>query len=312
MKENSVIVISGPTAAGKTAVAVAVAKRVGGIIVSSDSMQIYKNMSVGTAKPTSEELDGIECRLIDFVEPDGEYNVFKFKEDAEREISDIHSLGCVPVICGGTGLYISVLTSNTQLSVDSNDEVLRRELKARAEEVGSVELHKELSAVDSIAAKKIHPNDTKRIIRALEIYKTTGKTQSEWDAQSEKAEGKYPLYRALVTCEDREFLYQRINRRVDAMMKSGLLDEARYIYDNYDREKISAIGYPELFEYFDGNTTLDEAVMRIKQYSRNYAKRQLTWFRRGEYEKICFTDKESVDNIADEIAAGFSAFKSGF
>lgn len=311
MNKNGLIVISGPTAAGKTAVAVETAKKVNGVIVSADSMQIYKYMSIGTAKPTEQELDGIECRLIDFVEPDGEYNVFKFKEDAEREIDDILSSGRVPILCGGTGLYLSVLTSNTTLSSESKDEELRCELKEKAQRLGNKELHRQLREVDNISADKIHPNDTKRLIRALEIYITTGKPQSQWDAESAKEEGKYPLFRVLITCNDREVLYQRINRRVDEMMSQGLLEEARYIYDNYPHEKIAALGYPELFKYFDGNTSLEDGVSYIKQYSRNYAKRQLTWFRRGEYEKIYFTDETPVSIIADDLAAGYAVFQNG-
>ncbi|MBR4439180.1 MAG: tRNA (adenosine(37)-N6)-dimethylallyltransferase MiaA, partial [Clostridia bacterium] len=162
-KKPELIVICGPTAAGKTAVAVETAKRVGGVIISADSMQIYKELSIGTAKPTKEELDGVDCRLIDFVEPDGEYNVFRFKQDAEREIADVVSAGKVPVLCGGTGLYIDVLTSNTELSAESNDESVRSELKKQAEELGSVELHSKLEEVDKASAERIHPNDVKRV-----------------------------------------------------------------------------------------------------------------------------------------------------
>ena len=306
-KKPELIVICGPTAAGKTAVAVETAKRVGGVIISADSMQIYKELSIGTAKPTKEELDGVDCRLIDFVEPDGEYNVFRFKQDAEREIADVVSAGKVPVLCGGTGLYIDVLTSNTELSAESNDESVRSELKKQAEELGSVELHSKLEEVDKASAERIHPNDVKRVIRALEIFRVTGKPQSEWDASSAR-ESNYSLFRVLVSCRDRAKLYERIDRRVDAMFAAGLLDEAKRVYENYDAGKISAIGYPELFAYFRGECGLDEAAARIKQYSRNYAKRQLTWFRRGEYEAEYFTDERSAADIAADIADLFSDF----
>ena len=306
-KKPELIVICGPTAAGKTAVAVETAKRVGGVIISADSMQIYKELSIGTAKPTKEELDGVDCRLIDFVEPDGEYNVFRFKQDAEREIADVVSAGKVPVLCGGTGLYIDVLTSNTELSAESNDESVRSELKKQAEELGSVELHSKLEEVDKASAERIHPNDVKRVIRALEIFRVTGKPQSEWDASSAR-ESNYSLFRVLVSCRDRAKLYERIDRRVDAMLEAGLLDEAKRVYENYDAGKISAIGYPELFAYFRGECGLDEAAAHIKQYSRNYAKRQLTWFRRGEYEAEYFTDERSVAEIAANIADLFSDF----
>lgn len=307
MNKPSIIVICGPTATGKTAVAAETAKRIGGVIISADSMQIYKEMSIGTAKPSAEELDGVDCRLIDFVEPDGEYNVFKFKQDAEREIESVLSEGRVPIVCGGTGLYISVLTSNTELSAESNDDSIREQLKTEAETLGSAELHRQLAAVDNASAERIHPNDTKRIIRALEIYRATGKTQTQWDAESVR-ESKYSLFRALINCRSRDELYARIDRRVDKMMELGLLDEARRIYDGYDINKVAAIGYPELFSYFDGTSSLDEAVSRIKQYSRNYAKRQLTWFRRGEYEREYFSDEQSAEGIAEDLAKSFTEF----
>ena len=300
----ALLVICGPTAAGKTAVAVETAKRLNGVIVSADSMQIYKELSVGTAKPTAEELGGVDCRLIDFVEPDGDYNVFRFKQDAEREIDDVLSCGATPIVCGGTGLYIDVLTSNTELSAESSDEAVRAELKKQVEEQGSAELHRQLEMVDKAAAERIHPNDAKRVIRALEIYRVTGKPQSEWDAESTR-ERRYLLCKVLINCSDRAKLYERIDRRVDAMIASGLVEEARRVFDKYDPEKISAIGYPELFAYFRGECGLDEATARIKQYSRNYAKRQLTWFRRGEYEGEYYTDEQSVGAIAADVAKVF-------
>ena len=306
-KKPKLLVICGPTAAGKTAVAVETAKLLDGVIISADSMQIYKELSIGTAKPTPEELDGVDCRLIDFIEPDGEYNVFRFKSDAEREIDDVVSSGMTPILCGGTGLYIDVLASNTALSDGSSDEAVRAELKKQAEEVGSAELHRQLSEVDKPSAERIHPNDTKRVIRALEIYRVTGKPQSVWDAGSVREE-RYSICRILINCSDRAKLYERIDRRVDAMISAGLLDEAKRVFEKYDPEKISAIGYPELFAYFRGESTLDEAVAKIKQYSRNYAKRQLTWFRRGEYEGEFFTDERGAEEIAADIARIFAGF----
>ena len=305
-KKPALLVICGPTAAGKTAVAVETAKLLGGVIISADSMQIYRELSIGTAKPTPEELDGVECRLIDFVEPDGEYNVFRFKNDAEREIDDVLSSGRIPILCGGTGLYIDVLTSNTALSDGSSDETVRAELKRQADELGSAELHRQLEIVDKASAERIHPNDKKRIIRALEIYRVTGKPQSVWDADSAR-EGRYSVCKALINCRDRAKLYERIDRRVDAMLASGLLDEAKRVFDKYDPETISAIGYPELFAYFRGECGLDEAVAKIKQYSRNYAKRQLTWFRRGEYAGEFYTDERPAKEIAADVSVLFTA-----
>lgn len=306
-KKPKLLVICGPTAAGKTAVAVETAKLLGGVIISADSMQIYKELSIGTAKPTPEELDGVECRLIDFVEPDGDYNVFRFKREAEREIDGVISSGMTPILCGGTGLYIDVLTSNTALSDESSDEAVRAELKKQAEEQGSAALHRQLEAVDKASAERIHPNDAKRVIRALEIYRVTGRPQSVWDAESVR-EGRYSLCKVLISCRDRAKLYERIDRRVDAMMASGLLDEAKRVFDSYDPDRISAIGYPELFAYFRGECSLGEAVAKIKQYSRNYAKRQLTWFRRGEYAGSFFTDERSAKEIAADVSEIFAAF----
>ena len=304
IEKPALLVICGPTAAGKTAVAVETAKLIDGVIISADSMQIYKELSIGTAKPTVEELDGVECRLIDFVEPDGDYNVFRFKQDAEREIDDVLSSGRTPIICGGTGLYIAILTANTELSADSSDETVRAELKKQAEEQGSVVLHRQLKEVDKPTAERIHPNDAKRIIRALEIYRVTGKPQSEWDAESVR-ESRYMLCKVLITCRERAKLYERIDRRVDAMLSAGLVEEARRVFEKYDPEKIAAIGYPELFAYFRGESSLDDAVAKIKQYSRNYAKRQLTWFRRGEYQGEYYTDERSVSEIAADVAGIF-------
>lgn len=306
-KKPKLLVICGPTAAGKTAVAVEAAKLLDGVIISADSMQIYKELSIGTAKPTSEELDGVECRLIDFVEPDGDYNVFRFKRDAEREIDSVLSSGRTPILCGGTGLYIDVLASNTALSDESSDETVRAELKKQAAEKGSAELHRQLAEVDKPSAERIHPNDTKRVIRALEIYRVTGRPQSVWDAESVR-ESRYSLCRILINCRDRAELYGRIDRRVDAMIAAGLRDEAKRVFDAYDPDKISAIGYPELFAYFRGECSLEEAVAKIKQYSRNYAKRQLTWFRRGEYSGEFFTDERSVKEIAADVARLFASF----
>ena len=308
-KKPALLVICGPTAAGKTAAAVESAKRLNGVIISADSMQIYKELSIGTAKPTAEELDGVDCRLTDFVEPDGDYNVFTFKRDAEREIDSVLAEGKTPILCGGTGLYISVLTENTELSAESSDEAVRAELKKQAQEVGTAELYRQLKSVDKPTAERLHPNDAKRVIRALEIYRVTGKPQSEWDAAS-KRESRYSLCRVLITCRDREKLYSRIDRRVDAMMEAGLLEEAKRVFERYDPGKISAIGYPELFAYFRGECMLEAAVARIKQYSRNYAKRQLTWFRRGVYDGIYYSDERSVTEIAEDISRLYTGYVS--
>ena len=304
---DRLIAIFGATATGKTALAVEVAKKVNGTILNCDSMQIYKKMSIGTAKPTLSELDGIECRLIDFVEPDGEYNVLMFKNDAEREILNIQKSKKVPVLCGGTGFYIDTLLDNTELSIDSKDEEISVSLNRDREEFGNDALYERLKSVDPKSAEKIHKNDSKRIIRALEIYLVTGKTRSEWGAISQLSPKKYDAVKILVSYSDRSKLYKRINDRVDIMFEAGLVDEAKYIYDNYDRSKIAAIGYPQLFEYFDGLVSLEEAKENVKRFSRNYAKRQQTWFRRVNDAKVLFADQMSGDEMVKEVVDAFLA-----
>lgn len=310
MLENKpyILVITGPTASGKTAVAVDVSLDIGGEIISADSMQIYKHMSIGTAKPTEDELKGVTCHLIDYVEPDYPYNVFKYKTDADAIIKDVIKKGNYPILCGGTGLYIDTVLKNTSLSTNSNDDEVRKRLIDEAKINGNNYLYNKLLEVDNVSAQRIHPNDLKRIVRSLEIFITTGKKQSDWDAESNKLDSNYSPFRILLAYRDRNVLYNRINIRVDKMVKDGLVDEAKCIYDNYDRNKISAIGYPELFKFFDGDCSLHEAIEHIKQYSRNYAKRQLTWFRKGTFEKIYFMDELSQDFVVSDILNNFTDF----
>lgn len=307
-KKPCILVVTGPTATGKTAVAVSVCKIINGEIVSADSMQIYKHMTIGTAKPTPNELDEVKCHLIDYIEPDDSFNVFRYKTDAVSAIDNIIANNHIPVLCGGTGLYIDTVLKNTELSQDSNDDSVRSRLLSDAADKGNDYLYKQLVEVDNITASRIHPNDTKRLVRALEIYITTGKTQSYWDEESKKTERLYESFCVLLTYRNRDLLYDRINKRVDAMAESGLIDEAKYIYDNYDTRKISAIGYPELFSYFDGKFTLDDALDKIKQYSRNYAKRQLTWFRKVNFNQTFYMDELNFDEVVSDISHSFLSF----
>lgn len=281
---EKVIVIAGPTASGKTALAVELAKKINGEVISCDSMQIYKDMSIGTAKPTVEEMDGVPHYLIDFVSPDERYSVADFKRDAEEKIEYVLSKGKAPILCGGTGLYIDTLVFGIDYPEIELDQEYRDELMKRAEsEEGLKKLYDEAKSIDSEAMEKISENDKKRITRVLELYKATGKTKTELEKISRSNGVKYD-YRVFAIDMDREKLYDRINRRVDIMIEQGLIDEVRNIIDKYDKfpTAMQGLGYKEVVEYFDGKLTKQEMIDKIKQETRRYAKRQLTWFRKNK------------------------------
>ena len=251
---EKVIVIAGPTASGKTALAVELAKKINGEVISCDSMQIYKDMSIGTAKPTAEEMDGVPHYLIDFVSPDERYSVADFKKNAEEKIEYVLSRGKVPILCGGTGLYIDTLVLGIDYPEIELDQGYRDGLMKKAEsEEGLKELYDEAKSIDPEAMEKISKNDKKRIIRVIELYKTTGKTKTELEKISRSNGVKYD-YRVFAIDMDREKLYDRINRRVDIMIEQGLIDEVRNIIDKYDKfpTAMQGLGYKEVVEYFDG------------------------------------------------------------
>lgn len=278
-----ILCIVGPTASGKTNYAVQTAAERNGEVVSCDSMQIYKYMDIGTAKPTASEMQGIRHHMIDFVDPRENYSVADFVKDANNCISDILNRGKLPILCGGTGLYIDSIINGIEFASDGIDKAYRAELEAFARENGAEALHAMLAKKDVSAAQKIHPNNIKRVIRALEIIKSTGMTKTEADA----AALKEPLYNAemIGLYTEREELYKRINARVDKMLDMGLLDEVRRLIDMEiprDSTAMQAIGYKELVEYIDGRVLYTEAVEKIKRESRRYAKRQMTWFKRNE------------------------------
>lgn len=277
-----IIGVVGPTASGKTAFAIETALKRNGEIVSCDSMQIYKYMDIGTAKATKEEQETVPHHMIDFVHPDTDYSVADFVKDARLAIDDILSRGKMPVLCGGTGLYFDSIINNVEFSEEKCDEKYRAELFEIAQKEGNLAVHKLLEAIDPIEAEKVHPNNLKRVIRALEICKTCGMTKTEAD----KLAVREPLYNAKIygMDMDRERLYDRINRRVDIMIKDGLLDEVEALLEmgiRRDSTAMQAIGYKEILEYFDEKCTLDDAIDKIKQESRRYAKRQITWFKRN-------------------------------
>ncbi|EPR13395.1 tRNA (adenosine(37)-N6)-dimethylallyltransferase MiaA [Ruminiclostridium papyrosolvens] len=279
---NRVIVIVGPTASGKTNLSIELAKRMNGEIISADSMQIYKYMDIGTAKPTKEEMQGIEHYLINEVLPSEDFNVVRFKELAERYIDNILKKGKQPIVAGGTGLYISSLINNINFSESESDWELRETLKKEAEELGPEYLHKKLQEVDPDSALNIHPNNIKRVIRALEVYYQTQKPISYHNEISRSIPPRYQFVLVGLNM-DRQVLYERINTRVDIMIKNGLVDEVKRLVDlGYADSIISmqGIGYKEILEYLRNNSTLEQAIENIKQGTRRYAKRQITWFKR--------------------------------
>ncbi len=293
------IAIVGPTASGKTSLAVALCKAIGGEVVSCDSMQIYKGMDIATAKPTVEEMQGVPHHMIGFAEPDDVFSVAKYCEMAKNIISDIHSRGKKAVLVGGTGLYYSSLVDNIEFLPEDTDFEYREALKKRAETEGAQVLLDELAAVDPEAASRLHPNNLGRIIRALEIYRTTGKTITEQNEMSHSNETPFETVAFCLDARNRQYLYDRINKRVDIMLECGLEAEARAFFENpLGRTAKQAIGYKELYPYFAGEKTFEECIDNLKMQTRRYAKRQLTWFRRDEKMNFIFIDDyKSTDEM---------------
>lgn len=278
------IVVVGPTASGKTSLAIDIAKYVDGEIVSADSMQIYKYMDIGSAKPTFFEQQEVKHHLIDFLEPDEVFSVADYTEFAHKKIKEITENDKMAVLVGGTGLYINSVVDDVTFGEVDVDYAMRDELQKIADERGGSELLKILAEFDEKSASKLHCNNVRRIIRAIEFYKQTGKPISEHQAETKQVESRY---KPLMLCVDwdREVLYDRINKRVNIMIENGLLDEVKSLIDKgYTRDlnSMQGIGYKELIAYFEGEISLDEAIELIKQGSRRYAKRQLTWFRRDK------------------------------
>ena len=268
---------------GKTNLAIELAKKVNGEIVSCDSMQIYKEMNIGTAKPTIEEMNGIMHYMIDIVDPEERFSVSEYKIQAEKCIQKILSKNKVPIVVGGTGLYLNSLLYNIEYAETKMNEKYREELERRAETHGLESLYNEARKIDKEAMMKISPNDKKRIIRVLEIYKETGKTKTEQELNSRKKDIPFD-YHVFAINFDRQILYDRINKRVDTMIKNGLIQEVEHLTKNYPNMKtaIQSIGYKEVLEYLEGNLTKEEMIEKIKQETRRYAKRQITWFKKNK------------------------------
>ncbi len=299
MNKPKVIVICGPTASGKTALSIELAKKIDGEIISGDSMQIYKDMNIGTAKPNIEEMQGIKHYLIDFVDPDKRYSVADFKRDAEKAIKEILNKGKIPIVVGGTGLYIDSLIYGIEYQDIKFDEQYRKELEEIAIQDGGLEkLYNKAKEIDSVAIEKISPNDKKRILRVLEIYKATGKTKTEQEEESRKNGIKYD-YRVFAINIEREKLYERINKRVDIMVQQGLIEEVKKLLQKYNEfpTAMQGLGYKEVVEYLEDKCTKEEMIEKIKMETRRYAKRQITWFKKNKQTIWIDGLKDKQDNI---------------
>lgn len=298
-----ILVIAGPTASGKTKIAVELAKVLNGEIISADSMQIYKNMDIGTAKPTEEEKQGIPHYMMDFLEIGEPFSVAEYVEMASKFAEDVLSRGKVPIFCGGTGLYINSIVEEIKYGDTEGKSEIRQELEDIAKREGNSILYEELKIIDTEAADRIHINDTKRIIRAIEVYKLLGITITEQQLTSKEKEKNYD-YKIIGLNISREKLYERINLRVDKMIEQGLPKEAEKIISKLKFEKkitsFQAIGYKEFIPYFNGICSMEEAIEKVKQESRRYAKRQITWFKRTP--GIIWIDAENEMNyVISEI-----------
>ena len=307
LSKSRVIAVGGPTASGKTALSVGLAKAFGGEIINADSMQIYKNLDVGTAKPSIEERQGVPHYLLDFLPPETPYSVADFTAAADPLIQEITARGKLPLVVGGTGLYITSLLNGMAFAPEKMDPAIRARLQERAEAEGGAALYAELQSLDPDYAAQVHPNNLPRVIRALELYAATGRRMSEERVNARPAEPPYRSLCLCLTCRDRAVLYDRIERRVNLMLENGVLAEAKQVYDHRDtyRTAAQAIGYKEFFPYFEGTGSLDECTARLKQATRNYAKRQLTWFRRQNDAVWLYIDEENVLDRACELVREF-------
>lgn len=280
---EKVIVICGPTASGKTRLSIELAKRINGEIISCDSMQIYQEMDIGTAKPTQEERQGIKHYLIDFVLPEERYSVADYKQDAKKAIKEIITKGKIPIVVGGTGLYMDSLIYEIEYPNIKFDEIYRKQLENRAQEEGLNQLYEEAKKIDELAIQKISVNDEKRILRILEIYHATGKTKTELEIASRRNPPEYD-YQVYALRWPREILYERINKRVDQMLELGLMEEVKEILKQHKKfpTAMQGLGYKEVVECIEGNITKEEMIDKIKRETRRYAKRQMTWFRKNK------------------------------
>ncbi len=295
MKNKPLIIITGPTGSGKSRLSVMLSHRIGGSVISADSMQIYRGMDIGTAKVTAEEMDGIPHYLIDIMDPEESYDVTRFKTEAQKAIADIYEKGRIPIVCGGTGFYIQALLYDVEFDDEGADPDIRKRLEEEYESLGPDILFERLRSVDLASCEIIHHNNKKRLVRALEFYETTGSPISDHNKTERSRHSAYD-HAFFALNIDRQLLYDRIDARVDQMMEVGLLEEARQLYDRglpRENTAMQAIGYKQLFMYFDGDISLEEGIRLIKRDSRHYAKRQFTWLRRER--DVIWLDREKND-----------------
>ncbi len=305
--KQKIIVVCGPTASGKTGMSIKLAQQFGGEIISADSMQIYTGLDIGTAKATKEEQALAPHHLVDIMSPDQPYSVNSFCAMAGEKIAEINGRGNIPVIAGGTGLYIESLINGVQFADQPDNSEIKAELQSELNEKGADYMYTKLMDIDPEYAVTVHPNNTVRVLRAIEIYRLTGHNMTWQRQNSLPPESPYDCLIIGLTYKDRQKLYDNINRRVDVMVRQGVLQEAEYVWNNRDSFKtcVAAIGYKEFFPYFEGNSTLEECVEKLKQASRNYAKRQLTWFNRMKQVQWLYIDEEDYVSRAMELAKTF-------
>lgn len=299
--KKPIIILTGPTAVGKTKASIGLARAVGGEIISADSMQIYKYMDIGSAKIRPEEMQGVKHYLVDELEPSEEFHVVRFQQMAKQAMEEIYAKGKIPIVVGGTGFYIQALLYDIDFTKNEEDTVYRKELETLANEKGAVYLHEMLRTVDPESADSIHANNVKRVIRALEFYKLTGKKISEHNEKERAKESPY-AFCYFVLNDDRKLLYDRIDQRIDKMLEEGLLEEVTALKNKgYTKDMVSmqGLGYKEILDYLNGECTLEEAIYILKRDTRHFAKRQLTWFRRER--DVIWIDKNKYDHDEEKI-----------
>lgn len=307
MEKKPFIVLTGPTAVGKTALSIALAHRINGAVISADSMQVYKYMDIGSAKITPREMDGVDHYLVDEFMPDEEFNIVVFQNRAKEALNRIYEKGQIPIIVGGTGFYIRALLYDTSFDDNEGDDSYRKELEEYAKTRGAHALHEKLKEIDPVSYEAIHENNVKRVIRALEYHRQTGNPISRHNEEEHKKASPYNFAYFVLT-DDRQKLYDRIEKRVDLMMEQGLLEEVTKLKEmGYHRDMVSmqGLGYKEILDYLDGKISLEEAVYRIKRETRHFAKRQLTWFRREQdviwldKSRFRYDEAKILDTICD-------------
>ena len=301
MEKRPLIILTGPTAVGKTKASIGLAKAVGGEIISADSMQVYRKMDIGSAKITKEEMDGVPHYLVDVLDPSEEFNVVRFQKMAKDALERIYANGHIPIIVGGPGFYIQALLYDIDFTEEKENSSVRKELEAFAAQHGAEKLHEMLREIDPKSAETIHANNVKRVIRAIEYYRQTGKKISEHNEEERQKESPYN-FAYFVLMDDREHLYDRIEKRIDLMLKDGLLDEVKALKEEgYTKDMVSmqGLGYKEILDYLNGNLTLEEAIYILKRDTRHFAKRQITWFRRER--DVIWIPKNEFDYDEEKI-----------